>query len=196
MNLPLSKRIHSLANLHLTSIFVLKLDWLRHNKSMSQPYSQVRSKKVRWSRIVAPTMVAFGILLVLLALLLTNRGSKDIRVEGNPIIEALVPEADSEVLRQSTVGIDLISGYEAELTINGISIPPDQINILRDVENPRESATTGGSFGSTLNRFVFQPLNGRAVPELLGGRNCVVAEFWPLSDPSERKKIEWCFTAL
>jgi len=141
-------------------------------------------------------MVAFGILLVLLALLLTNRGSKDIRVEGNPIIEALIPEADSEVLRQSTVGIDLISGYEAELTENGISIPPDQINILRDVENPRESATTGGSFGSTLNRFVFQPLNGRAVPELLGGRNCVVAEFWPLSDPSERKKIEWCFTAL
>tara|TARA_B110000438_G_scaffold218749_1_gene211628 strand:+ start:485 stop:910 length:426 start_codon:yes stop_codon:yes gene_type:complete len=141
-------------------------------------------------------MVAFGILLVLFALVLTNRGPEDIRVEGNPIIEALVPEADSEVLRQSTVGIDLISGYEAELTINGIPIPPDQINVLRDVENPRESATTGGSFGSTLNRFVFQPLNGRAVPELLGGQNCVVAEFWPLSNPSERKKIEWCFTAL
>lgn len=163
---------------------------------MSQPYSQVRSKKVKWSRIIAPAMVAFGILLVVFALLLTNRGSKDIRVEGNPIIEALVPEADSEVLRQSTVGIDLISGYEAELTINGIPIPPDQINVLRDVENPLESATTGGSFGSTLNRFVFQPLNGRAVPELLGGKNCVVAEFWPLSDPSDRKKIEWCFTAL
>jgi hypothetical protein len=141
-------------------------------------------------------MVTFGVLLVVLALLLTNRGSKDVRVEGNPIIEALVPEADSEVLRQTTVGIDLISGYEAELTINGIPIPPDQINVLRDVENPRKSATTGGSFGSTLNRFVFQPLNGRAVPELLGGKNCVVAEFWPLSDPSERKKIEWCFTAL
>ncbi|MDG1846016.1 MAG: hypothetical protein P8J01_06420 [Acidimicrobiales bacterium] len=163
---------------------------------MPQPYSQARSKKVKWSRIIAPAMVAFGILLVLFALVLTNRGPEDIRVEGNPIIEALVPEADSEVLRQSTVGIDLISGYEAELTINGIPIPPDQINVLRDVENPRESATTGGSFGSTLNRFVFQPLNGRAVPELLGGQNCVVAEFWPLSNPSERKKIEWCFTAL
>lgn len=163
---------------------------------MSQPYSQVRSKKIRWSRVIGPAMVTFGVLLVVLALLLTNRGSKDVRVEGNPIIEALVPEADSEVLRQTTVGIDLISGYEAELTINGIPIPPDQINVLRDVENPRKSATTGGSFGSTLNRFVFQPLNGRAVPELLGGKNCVVAEFWPLSDPSERKKIEWCFTAL
>ena len=137
-----------------------------------------------------------GIVLVIFALLISNRGSEDVRVEGSPIIEALIPKADSEVLRQSAVGIDLISGYEAELTINGIPIPPDQINVLRDEENPRESANSGGSFSSTLNRFLFQPLDGRAVPELLGGKNCVIAEFWPISDPSATKKIEWCFTAL
>ena len=197
MNLPLSKRIHSLANLHLSLIFILKLDDMGHNMCMPRlQFSNLFPSSRRWSRYVGPALVALGILLVIFALLLTTRGSEDIRVEGNPTIEALIPEANSEVLRQSAVGIDLISGYEAELTINGIPIPPDQINVLRDEENPRESASTGGSFSSTLNRFMFQPLEGRAVPELLGGRNCVIAEFWPLSDPSVRRTIEWCFTAL
>ncbi len=163
---------------------------------MPQQLSNFLSGSRRWSRIIGPALITLGVILVIFALLLTTRGSEDIRVEGNPTIETLIPEANSEVLRQSAVGIDLISGYAAELTINGIPIPPDQINVLRDEENPRESASTGGSFSSTLNRFVFQPLEGRAVPELLGGRNCVVAEFWPLSDPSSRRKIEWCFTAL
>ncbi len=109
-------------------------------------------------------MITIGISGMILGFALSTQGSEDIRVEGNPIIESLTPEPDTEVLRQSLVGIDLISGYEAELTINGIPIPPDQINILRDVDNPRESAESSGSFGSTLNRFLYQPLEGRAVP--------------------------------
>lgn len=133
---------------------------------------------------------------MILGFALSSQGSSDIRVEGNPIIESLLPEPDSEVLRQSFVGIDLISGYEAELTINGVPIPPDEINVLRDLENPRESAETSGSFGSTLNRFLYQPLEGRSVPELLGDRNCVSAVYWPLSDPEKRQRIDWCFTAL
>ena len=149
-----------------------------------------------FSRLIGPLLLTLGICGVILGFALSSQGSSDIRVEGNPIIESLLPEPDSEVLRQSFVGIDLISGYEAELTINGVPIPPDEINVLRDLENPRESAETSGSFGSTLNRFLYQPLEGRAVPELLGDRNCVSAVYWPLSDPEKRQRIDWCFTAL
>ena len=104
-----------------------------------------------FSRLIGPLLLTMGICGVILGFALSSQGSSDIRVEGNPIIESLLPEPDSEVLRQSFVGIDLISGYEAELTINGVPIPPDEINVLRDLENPRESAETSGSFGSTLN---------------------------------------------
>ncbi|HJM28167.1 MAG: hypothetical protein QF596_06240 [Acidimicrobiales bacterium] len=149
-----------------------------------------------FSKVLGPLMVTVGIVGVILGFALSSQDSTDIRVEGNPVIESLLPEPGSEVLRQSFVGIDLISGYEAELVINGVPIPPDQINVLRDADNPRESAQTSGSFGSTLNRFLYQPLEGRAVPELLGGRNCVSAVYWPLSDPEKRETIEWCFTAL
>ena len=196
MNLPLSKRIHSLPNLHLSLEIVLKFDSVGHNVSMeTQDLSSKRSGP-KFKRIVGPGLITLGVVLVIFALIISTQGSEDIRIEGNPAIEALIPEEDSEVLRQAAVGIDLAPGYDAELTINDIPIPRDQINVLRSEDDPRESAGTGGSFGSTLNRFVFQPLDGRAVPELLGGRNCVVAEYWLLSDPSARKRIKWCFTAL
>ena len=87
-------------------------------------------------------------------------------------------------------------GFGPGRSAQGVPIPPDQINVLRDLENPRESAQTSGTFGSTLNRFLYQPLEGRAVPELQGDRNCVVAVYWPLSDATARSTIEWCFTAL
>ena len=148
------------------------------------------------SRILGPTLVTIGITGVILGFALSNNGTTDIRVEGNPAIEALFPEPDAEVLRQTSVGIDLVAGYEAELTINGVAIPLDEINVLRDLENPRESAQTSGTFGDTLNRFLYQPLEGRSVPELQGDSNCAVAVYWPLADPSDRKSIEWCFTAL
>ena len=155
-----------------------------------------RPKRSLFSRILGPTLVTVGITGVILGFALSNNGSTDIRVEGNPAIEALFPEPDAEVLRQTSIGIDLIAGYEAELTINGVPIPPDQINVLRDLDNPRESAQTSGTFGSTLNRFLYQPLEGRAVPELQGDSNCVIAVYWPISDPTDRSTIEWCFTAL
>ena len=163
---------------------------------MKTKHLSSKGPKSKLKRIVGPALITLGVVMVIFALIISNQGPEDRRIEGKPAIEALIPPENPEVLRQVGVGIDLASGYDAELTINDIPIPRDQINVLRSEEDPRESAGTGGSFGSTLNRFVFQPLDGRAVPELLGGRNCVVAEYWPLSDPSSRKRIEWCFTAL
>ena len=158
MNLPLSKRIHSLPNLHLSLEIVLKFDSVGHNVSMETQDLSSKRSGTKFKRIVGPALITLGVVLVIFALIISTQGSEDIRIEGNPAIEALIPEEDSEVLRQAAVGIDLASGYDAELTINDIPIPRDQINVLRSEEDPRESAGTGGSFGSTLNRFVFQPL--------------------------------------
>ena len=98
------------------------------------------------------------------------------------------------MLRQSKVGIDLAPGHAAELEINGVPIPPDQVNVFRDEADPEASSEQQGGFDSTLNRFEYQPLEGRAVPELKGDENCVVATFWPLSDPGDTETVEWCFT--
>jgi hypothetical protein len=146
--------------------------------------------------LAGPVMLIVGIVGVVVALSMTNRASQvDLAVTGNPAIEGLIPERNAEVLRQTEIGIDLAPGYEAELVIDGVPIPVDEMNILRDVENPNASSSARGSFGTTLNRFTFQPLEGRAIEELLGDRHCVIAYFWPLSDRDARQAERWCFYA-
>ena len=113
----------------------------------------------------------------------------DVIVNANPGIEQLIPAPGSEVLRQEQVGVDLAAGYSAELEINGVPIPPDEVNVLRSDIEPSESNATTGTFGTTLNRFVYQPLEGRAVPELKADENCVVATFWPLADPTDISEV-------
>ena len=68
-------------------------------------------------RIVISGLVAFGIVLFVLAATNGAEDGADITVSGNPAIDALIPERESEVLRRTEVGIDLAEGYMAALTI-------------------------------------------------------------------------------
>src|SRR5690606_24388415 len=102
----------------------------------------------------------------------------------DPAIEALVPVDGAVTPRQSEVGIDLVEGYRATLTINDVVIPPDQIE-----------GTTGAGDVPTLNRFVFVPGDGKAIETLYSGLNCVTAEFWLATTPNETRIQNWCFTA-
>lgn len=147
-------------------------------------------------RILPPLGLLLGVSILAIAFLVANTDDSLPPEIANPAIDSLTPLPGAEVLRQSQVGVDLIAGYEAELVINGVSIPPDQVNVLRD---PNSSSNTGtnpapGTFDQTINRFLYQPLEGRVVPELKGDENCVVATFWPISDPTSIQSVEWCFT--
>lgn len=162
---------------------------------MATTASRPRTLKSKLGDAAGPLMLLVGIIGVVTALAITNRGgTENVVVSQNPAIESLTPADGAEVLRQSEVGIDLVSGYEAELIINGVFIPPGELNIFRDIDNPEISAEQAGTFDSTLNRFVYQPLEGRVIPELKGDENCATANFWPLSDPSARQSVSWCFT--
>ncbi len=158
---------------------------------LSASQRRALNRGVPWLLAVA------GVALFIIGFAITTTGDPEQPiVAGNPAVEELIPAPGAEVLQQSQVGIDLVAGYSAQLFINGTPIPPDEVNVLRDVEDPQVSAEQAAAFDSTINRFVYQPLAGRAVPELVGNENCAVAEFWPLSDPDSIQRVEWCFTAL
>ena len=94
-------------------------------------------------------------------------------------IDALVPNQGADVLRQSTVGIDVAEGYMARLIVNGVQIPDDQID-----------ADMG------LGRFFFTPGPGQVIETLNGGQNCVVALYWLAAAGSESaESTRWCFSA-
>ncbi len=145
-------------------------------------------------KVIPPIGLALGVAIFVIAFLVANTDEDTPIGFANPAIDSVTPLPGAEVLRQSQVGIDLVSGFEAELIINDTPIPPDQINILRNAEDPNESAEQPGVFAETINRFLYQPLEGRAVPELKGDENCVVASFWPIADPSDIDTVSWCFT--
>lgn len=97
---------------------------------------------------------------------------------SDQIIEAFIPAKDDKTLLQGKVGVDLIAGWDAELTINGTPIPPDQLNRA-----------------DGLGQIVFQPGEGKELEQLQPGPNCAVVTYWQLAQPDQRFSRSWCFTA-
>lgn len=131
-----------------------------------------------------PLVRKYGVGILVLAGLLV--GFLAVVVRDNPtpptidqVVEELFPARGDEVLSQSTVGIDLIEGYTAELTINGVAIPESQ---LRRVE--------------ALNQVTFRPDDGNVLAKLQPDQNCAVALYWPLAQGrAAARSLTWCFTA-
>ena len=106
--------------------------------------------------------------------------------QGNPrstdlpvAIQAVQPEPDSNVLSQTDVSVDLAVGYTAELEINGIMIPEED---LFRVE--------------ALNQLSYQPRDGKIVPRLLPDQNCVRVFYWLIAQgPEDTTSYTWCFDA-
>ena len=96
-----------------------------------------------------------------------------------PGIVSLVPGNGENVLVQSPVGLVLRPDYDAALEINGVAIPPDQIE---PPLNPGE--------------VLFKPGIGKVIDELLPDRNCVTAEVWRRDlGRAEASTRDWCFRA-
>lgn len=123
-----------------------------------------------------PLMVAVGIGILLLAVFL--RDVEELQAVDE-VIEGVFPQVNDEVLAQSTVSIDLIPGYTAELTINGVKIPEAE---LRRID--------------ALSSIEFQPGEGKVIERLSPDLNCVNALYWPLDQGrSQARSYRWCFNA-
>lgn len=137
------------------------------------------------SRVITPHRVVYTVLIAIALgaiVVAVNNGRPNPTAisDADPSIDALVPTPGSEVLRQAQIGIDLASGYTAELTVNGIPIPADQV-----IGDP------------SLAQFFYLPRPDGAAGELNPGPNCITATYWRVADGPERASSEsWCFEVL
>lgn len=94
-------------------------------------------------------------------------------------VKRLEPTSGSQILQQSTVGINVAEGYDAFLIVDG-----------KDIKTPADGLTKQLSLGMVQ----FTPGKGRPVESLPSGRNCVTAMVW-LAEDGERtaKPTNWCF---
>lgn len=131
----------------------------------------------RTRRLVIVSMLALAaaLLAIAIAVYQSNPSSTDLPVA----IQAVEPEPGSNVLSQSDVTVDLAVGYTAELVINGIPIPEEQ---LFRVE--------------ALNQLSYEPRAGMVIPQLLPDSNCVTVTYWLIAQgPEDTNDYTWCFDA-
>lgn len=103
-------------------------------------------------------------------------------------IEVLYPRCNTQAFSQAQVGVDLAPGYTAELVLNGVPIPPDQV-ANRAAQNAVDTKIAP-------DLFLFAPGSGKAVEELKPGINTVTVFYRKLSEnESTTKTFEWSFNA-
>ena len=130
-------------------------------------------------RVLLSAAALMGAGAILLALLLADTDDNDVSVTGNAAVDELIPPRNAEVLSQETVGIDLASGYDARLIINGVAVPHEQIRHLPNI-----------------NRFTYRPDQDKVIESLQAEQNCVQAIYWRQEvGPEDADTITWCFTA-
>lgn len=126
-------------------------------------------------RLLIPALVVVMVVAVVAAVRL---GSNSANPEIAGVL-TLVPGSGDNVLIQSPVGLVLRPNYDAQLIINGVTIPPDQIE---PPLNPGE--------------VLFKPGTGKVITQLLPDRNCVTAQVWRRDrGPDEAATRDWCFRA-
>lgn len=119
--------------------------------------------------------VAAGLMAIAIVVYVGNPRSTDLPIA----IQAVAPEPQTNVLSQSDVVVDLAVGYTAEIDINGIPVPEDQ---LFRVEG--------------LNQLTFQPGAGQVIERLAPDQNCVRVRYWLIATGSADSSLfTWCFDA-
>jgi hypothetical protein len=119
----------------------------------------------------------------LFALAGRNGKSGDEPEVSDAAVEALIPgDGSPNVLRQAEIGIDLATGWTADLAINGRTIPEDQ---LRRNE--------------PLNQVFFTPGPGKEIEKLAAGEVIVVATIWKPTEGETRadaRQVVWRFRTI
>lgn len=134
-------------------------------------------------KVGAVVVLAIAIALFGIAIQSFDDGGDDpvLSDDDSSVVENLIPRRDAQVPQQSNVGIDLVTGWDGVLVVNGVTIPEDQLQITPEI-----------------GLIEFTPAEGTAVEELEPGQNCVSATIWKISDGRgvADRVIPWCFEVV
>lgn len=148
----------------------------------------------KWPRRLGMA-AALGAALLFVVVTLQNapHSSNSAEAADDPAVVRRTPDPGSHVVRQSSVGVQLLPGYDGRLTIDGVTIPEDQLDgvVLPGDANYDPEL---GIRPNTRNRVFFTPGPDKAVDEYRTGEVQVTARFWRIADgESASRSISWAF---
>jgi hypothetical protein len=103
-------------------------------------------------------------------------------------IVRVMPECNESVLGQAPIEVEVETGYRAELKINGVQIPADELqtNVGGD--------DVGVGVSPTVFRYV--PAEGKTVEQFQPNLNVVVVSYYPINRGiEEARDFQWTFRA-
>ena len=128
-------------------------------------------------RLIISVLLAFAVALLLFGFAGT-RDTTAKTVYRDAAVEKTWPGPDDLDLRQSRIGIDLITGYTAELKVDGTPIPDDQVERVVG-----------------LDQYFYTPGPGTETGALAPGRHCATATLHLVgaADTDPGRPFSWCF---
>ncbi len=152
--------------------------------------------------LIASLIIASGLALIVFGF--TTALTGDDGIDRPDAIETVQPNENAvQVLQQDRVVVDLESGYEARLVINGVEIPTARIGET-DVD-PSQAAEPGQQvelpttavFDPGNSTISFQPVEGAAVESFEQGTNEVTVVFWLIEEGPEQARVyTWEFEVV
>lgn len=108
------------------------------------------------------------------------------RLEGDSsspaetVIERVTPDKNDKTLQQGRLTVDLLSGWDGSLVIDGRKIPEDQLDKVRE-----------------QGTISYQPGQGKELEYFPAGENCVTLTYWQIATgPGKSFDRTWCFTSV
>lgn len=135
-----------------------------------------KAERVTRRRIVVTMIVAVALGAIVFAFSL-HEEEKPL-VYTHEAVRIVHPKPGDQVLRQTTIFVELKSGYDVrDIVIQGTAVQRDDLEVIPG-----------------LNRFGYTPGKGKVIEELEALRTCPKVEFVNTAVPGAAlESFEWCF---
>ena len=154
-------------------------------------------RKVSIEKLLVSAGLALGVFLIAFGFA-TARTGRD--AQGLPDeIESIAPAKGDQVLRQSTIEVDLIAGYRGVLVIDGQELPVVDLESSATVE-PGQSLNADiktTKFEPGNNTLTYQPQEGAPIAQFATGLHQVQVIYWKIVDGRQAShSYTWQFEVI
>ena len=156
-------------------------------------------RRVDAKLLAASLAIALGIVLVGYALVRSVTG--DEAADLPAAIEEVIPvPAAVQVPQQSQVVVDLESGYEGRLVVDGVALDTVRLDEIGSIDvEPGEQVDVppGAVFEPGNATLTYTPAEGAPVERFAPGNHTVTVIFWLSEEgPSRARSFNWSFVAV
>lgn len=160
-----------------------------------------RIKQIKLERLIVSFVFAAGVTLIVLGVLWSRTGRDALHYPD--AIESTSPAPnDRQVLRETSLEVQLEKGYGARLTVDGVAIPTiDLDSYLQGAGSPQPGEQiqlpANAIYDQANATITFQPSEDSVITEFRQGLHVATVTYWKLVEGEDHaKSFTWQFEVL